>query len=204
MTIILICSLICLTYRDTYSQFELRLNSALMTNLPPHSSPRTNTERQMRALHAPLPSYPFKLDAGARAMQRGAGRPGQQGTREVRSPSPLFSLLTLALATMQAAPPQNPTHQPRPALPAPSSCGLPPPAPPTILDPPRARSNSVRRSCAGLQVPTVGSLPSPRLPRRLSRGPIRPALAHGRCSRGGHSALRLGSTVRGSGASAST
>lgn len=40
------------------------------------------------------------------------------------------------------------THRPRPSLPTPSSRGLPPPAPPTVLDPPPAHSNSVRGSRA--------------------------------------------------------
>jgi hypothetical protein len=46
------------------------------------------------------------------------------------------------------APDLRSTHRPRPALPAPSNRGLPPPAPPTILDPPPARPNSFRRSYA--------------------------------------------------------
>ncbi len=53
----------------------------------------------------------------------------------------------------------RPSHRPRPALPA-SSRGLPPPAPPTILDPPPAHSNSVRRSRAPHE-PFLNDAPPP-------------------------------------------
>ena len=49
--------------------------------------------------------------------------------------------------------------QPRPALP-PSGRGLPPPAPPTILDPPPAQTNSVRRSRAPHE-PFLSDAPPP-------------------------------------------
>jgi len=51
-------------------------------------------------------------------------------------------------------------HRPRPALPAPSSRGLPPPAPPTILDPPPAHSNSICRSRAPYE-PYLSDAPAP-------------------------------------------
>lgn len=51
-------------------------------------------------------------------------------------------------------------HRPRPSLPTSSSRGLPPPAPPTILDPPPAHSNSVRRSRAPHE-PFLSDAPPP-------------------------------------------
>ena len=52
------------------------------------------------------------------------------------------------------------THRPRPALPASSGRGLPSPAPPTILDPPPAHSNSVHRSRAPHE-PFLSDAPPP-------------------------------------------
>jgi hypothetical protein len=61
------------------------------------------------------------------------------GFIQTLSPPPLYSPSD-STADMRS------THRPRPALPAPASRGLPPPAPPTVLDPPPAHSNSVRGS----------------------------------------------------------
>jgi hypothetical protein len=52
------------------------------------------------------------------------------------------------------------TRRPPPVAPAPSSRGLPPPAPPTILDPPPARSNSTRSSRAPHE-PFLSDAPAP-------------------------------------------
>ena len=58
------------------------------------------------------------------------------------------------------APDMRSTHQPPPIAPASASRGLPPPAPPTILDPPPARSNSARSSRAPYE-PFLSDAPPP-------------------------------------------
>ena len=87
------------------------------------------------------------------------------GPIQTLSPPPPYSPSEASSSRTGQHLPEHPsdmrsTHRPGSTMPAPSGRGLPPPAPPTILDPPPARSNSVWRSRAPHE-PFLSDAPPP-------------------------------------------
>ena len=87
------------------------------------------------------------------------------GSIQTLSPPPPYSPSEASSSRTGHPLPENASdmrsmHRPHPALPSSSSRGLPPPAPPTILDPPPERSNSFCRSRAPHE-PFLSDAPAP-------------------------------------------
>ena len=110
------------------------------------------------------PLDPSSQDQFARSAvsSRPISSPG--GIQTLSPPSPYFpseaSQSRAGRHLSDSAADMRSTHRPRAAFPASSNRGLPPPAPPTILDPPPAHSNSVRRSRAPHE-PFLSDAPPP-------------------------------------------
>jgi hypothetical protein len=107
------------------------------------------TQQESSLLTAPVSSRPISSPG---AIQTPSPPPGYSSSEASQSRTGRH--LSDSTADMRS------THRPHPTLPAPSNRGLPPPAPPTILDPLPALSNSVHRSRAPYE-PFLSDAPPP-------------------------------------------
>jgi len=147
-----------LSSQNLYNTFSPRMASEPSQQLVPSSS------FDHGPLWTPNQSFPGAQQETF-AASVSSGPISSSGSIQTLPPPPPYSPSEASSSRTGHPLPENTSdmrsmHRPHPALPSSSSRGLPPPAPPTILDPPPERLNSFRRSRAPYE-PYLSDAPAP-------------------------------------------